>query len=88
MNSSVIEYRGEVFTKTTYNDISVIIDSDGYYNASKICSDNDTQYTHIARNQYWTSYVDTLQRLLCLDETPYIHKLQRQRRTASALYDD
>ena len=27
-------------------------------------------------------------RLLCLDETPYIHKLQGQRRTASALYDD
>ena len=70
MNSSVIEYRGEVFTKTTYNDISVIVDSDGYYNASKICTDNDTQYAYIARNQYWTSYIDKLQCLCSSAEAP------------------
>ena len=62
MNSSVIEYRGEVFTKTTYNDISVIIDSDGYYNASRICSDNDTRYRDIAKQQYWSDYINELTR--------------------------
>ena len=62
MNSSIIEYRGEVFTKTTYNDISVIIDSDGYYNASRICSDNDTRYRDIAKQQYWSDYINELTR--------------------------
>ena len=79
MNSSIIEYRGEVFTKTTYNDISVIIDSDGYYNASKICDDNDKRFNDITRYQYWTAYVDKLQRVREIPQTPLV----KDRRTLS-----
>ena len=70
MNSNHIEYRGEIFTVTDYNGISVIMDEDGYYNASKICSDNDTQFSNITANKYWVSYIDMLQRLLDFQETP------------------
>ena len=69
MNSSVIEYNGEVFTRTDYNGISVLVDSEGYYNASKICSDNDTQFSKITKSQYWASYIDMLQRLTHMGET-------------------
>ena len=60
MNDSVIESNGMVFTRTDYNGISVLVDEDGYYNASKICSDNGTKFTFITRNQYWTDYINEL----------------------------
>ena len=51
MNSNVITYNGEVFTRTDYNDISVLVDQeDGYYIISKICKDNDTKFSKITRN--------------------------------------
>ena len=59
-NENVVEYKNEKFTRSSYNGISVIIDGDGYYNASKICKDNQTKFEHITRNDYWTSYIDEL----------------------------
>ena len=63
MNSNVITYNGEVFTRTDYNDISVLVDQDGYYNGSKICKDNGTRYRDISKQQYWKDYIDALDRL-------------------------
>lgn len=69
MLSNKIVSNGETFTKTDYNGISVIIDSNGYYNASKICKDNKTQYTNISRNKYWSEYLSKISRLLRIEET-------------------
>ena len=44
MQEEVIECNGEKFYKTTYNGISVIRDSNGYYQASKICKDNNKRF--------------------------------------------
>ena len=63
MNSNVITYNGEVFTRTDYNGISVLVDQDGYYNGSKICKDNGTRYRDISKQQYWKDYIDALERL-------------------------
>ena len=60
MSDSMIESNGMVFTRTDYNGISVLVDEQGYYNASKICSDNGTKFTFISRTQYWTDYIDKL----------------------------
>lgn len=60
MKSNQIVSNGETFTKTDYNGISVIIDSNGYYNASKICKDNKTKFLNISRNKYWSDYLDVL----------------------------
>ena len=60
MNSNEIISNGEKFIRTNYNGISVIIDSNGYYNASKICKDNKNKYSFISRNKYWTDYLDEL----------------------------
>ena len=60
MKSNQIVSNGETFTKTDYNGISVLIDSNGYYNASKICSDNKTRFLNISRNNYWSDYLDVL----------------------------
>lgn len=51
MNKSIFIANGEQFTRTTYNGISVIIDANGYYNASKICRENDKQFTDWFRNK-------------------------------------
>lgn len=60
MLSNKIISNGETFTKTDYNGISVIIDSNGYYNASKICKDNKKLFKDISRNNYWIEYLDEL----------------------------
>ncbi len=60
-SSNVVVSNGITFTKTTYNDISVIVDDDGYYNASRICKDNGTKYSYISRNQYWIDYIAELE---------------------------
>ena len=72
MNSNEIISNGEKFIRTDYNGISVIIDSKGYYNASKICSDNKTQYTNISRNKYWTDYLSKISRLLRIEDTQLV----------------
>ena len=60
MNSSMIESNGKTFTRTDYNGISVLVDEDGFYNASKICKDNGTKLANITRNQYWKDYIKVL----------------------------
>lgn len=72
MNETIIEYKGEKFTRTGYNGISVLIDSNGYYNASKICKDNKTKFLNISRNDYWTSYIDELSYLLKIEQVDLI----------------
>ena len=44
MQSRVIKCNNEEFIETTYNEISVIVDSNGYYQASKICKDNKKKF--------------------------------------------
>ena len=56
MNSNEIISNGEKFIRTDYNGISVIIDSNGYYNASKICSDNKKRFGNITQNDYWKDW--------------------------------
>ena len=41
---------GEKFIKSTYNGVSVIVDENGYYNASKICRDNKTKFMYWKKN--------------------------------------
>ena len=69
METSQIVSNGETFTKTNYNGISVLIDSNGYYNASKICSDNKTRFLNISRNNYWIEYLNRISRLLKIEQT-------------------
>ena len=40
----IIKFNGEEFTETTYMGITVIIDSNGYYQANKICKDNKKDF--------------------------------------------
>ena len=68
MKDCMIESNGMVFTRTDYNGISVLVDEQGYYNASKICSDNGTQFSNITRYQYWSEYIKRLSSLLCLED--------------------
>lgn len=72
MNSNEIISNGEKFIRTDYNGISVIIDSNGYYNASKICSDNKTQFTNISRNKYWIDYLSKISSLLRIEDRELI----------------
>ena len=72
MNSNEIISNGEKFIRTDYNGISVIIDSNGYYNASKICSDNKTRFLNISRNNYWTDYLSIISLLLKIEQQELI----------------
>ena len=72
MNSNVITYNGEVFTRTDYNGISVLVDQDGYYNASKICRANGTKFSKITRNQYWSDYIHALEGGSKIGTTPLV----------------
>ena len=72
MNSNEIISNGEKFIRTDYNGISVIIDSKGYYNASKICSDNKTRFLNISRNNYWTDYLSIISLLLKIEQQELI----------------
>lgn len=72
LNSNEIISNGEKFIRTDYNGISVIIDSNGYYNASKICSDNKTQFSFITRNNYWNEYLSKLMGVCEIAETELI----------------
>lgn len=62
MNSQEIISNGETFKLTTYNGISVMIDSNGFYNASKICKDNGVRFHDISRYKYWNEYLDEFSR--------------------------
>lgn len=74
MNSNEIISNGEKFIRTNYNGISVIIDSNGYYNASKICSDNKKRFGNITQNDYWKDYLNDLSRLLEIQHTQLVVK--------------
>ena len=60
MNSNEIVSNGEKFIRTDYNGISVIIDSNGYYNASKICKDNKKRFNDISSYNYWIEYLSLI----------------------------
>lgn len=86
MKSNQIVSNGETFTKTDYNGISVIIDSNGYYNASKICKDNKTQYTNISRNKYWTEYLNRISYLLNFEEVDLIKEKLKFSKEVRGIY--
>ena len=50
ISSNMIDYNEETFTRTDYNGISVLVDSNGYYSASKICKDNKKRLYDWLRN--------------------------------------
>ena len=50
ISSNMIDYNEETFTRTDYNGISVLVDSNGYYSASKICKDNKKRLFNWLRN--------------------------------------
>ena len=79
MNSNHIEYRGEIFTVTEYNGVSVIMDEEGYYNASKICADNDKRFNNISNSNYWIEYTHELEGVHDFMQTPLV----KDRRTLS-----
>ena len=68
ISSSMIESNGMVFTRTDYNGISVLVDEHGYYNGSKICSDNGTRMFNITKNQDWSDYIERLSSLLQMEQ--------------------
>ena len=72
MNSNIITYNGEVFTRTDYNGISVLVDQDGYYNGSKICKDNGVRFNNVSRSNYWIEYTEALRGMRDLAQTPLI----------------
>ena len=72
MNSQEIISNGETFKLTTYNGISVMIDLNGFYNASKICKDNGTKFLNITRNKYWSDYLDEISGVLNFETTQLI----------------
>ena len=74
MLANEIISNGEKFIRTNYNGISVIIDSNGYYNASKICSDNKKRFGNITQNDYWKDYLNDLSRLLEIQHTQLVVK--------------
>lgn len=72
MNSNVITYNGEVFTRTDYNGISVLVDQDGYYNGSKICKDNGVRFNNVSRANYWIEYTEALRGVRDLAQAPLV----------------
>ena len=51
MNSEEFEVNGRMFIRSTYLDISVLIDKEtGYYYAQKICDDNDKRLENLLQN--------------------------------------
>ena len=44
MDNQKIISNGETFIKTSYHGISVVVDENGYFNASKICMDNKKRF--------------------------------------------
>lgn len=66
ISSNMIDYNEETFTRTDYNGISVLVDSNGYYSASKICKDNKKRFTNWLRNERTRALLDTYSRNLCI----------------------
>ena len=51
IDNEEFEVNGRIFIRSTYMDISVIIDKEtGYYYAQKICADNGKQMFHLQEN--------------------------------------
>ena len=64
ISSNVIDYNEETFTRTDYNGISVLVDSNGYYSASKICKDNKKRFTNWLRNDRTQALLEVYSRNL------------------------
>ena len=64
ISSNMIDYNEETFTRTDYNGISVLVDSNGYYSASKICKDNKKRLFNWLRNERTRALLDVYSRNL------------------------
>ena len=64
ISSDIINYNEETFTRTDYNGISVLVDSNGYYSASKICKDNKKRFTNWLRNDRTQALLEAYSRNL------------------------
>ena len=51
MDNQKIISNGETFIKTSYHGISVVVDENGYFNASKICMDNKKRFIDWKRDK-------------------------------------
>ena len=64
ISSNMIDYNEETFTRTDYNGISVLVDSNGYYSASKICKDNKKRMNDWLRNDRTQALLEAYSRNL------------------------
>ena len=69
MENSVIEAGKYTFIKTTYNDISVLIEkSSGYYNATKICKDNGKEMFNLVKSQDYNDMITVVSEQIKINE--------------------
>lgn len=62
------EHEGRIFYKSQFMDISVIKTNDDFYNATKICQDNDIKDIYeITRYKYWKDNYETVKRICKFD---------------------
>ena len=85
MQKCEIKFNDEIFVETTFMGISVITDSDGYYQASKICKDNNKLFNDWRRIKRTVKLLQRYSNLLKIDiERPYGNS--RRVANASLLY--
>ena len=70
MKKNIIEFNDEKFNESSYNGISVIIDSNGYYQASKICRDNNKEFKHWMENKSTIELLNIYAEILNLSIKP------------------
>lgn len=65
LKQEIIVEHDEEFEITSYNNITVIKHvKSGYYNASKICSNNGKNFKHIKRNQSYHIKINSVSELV------------------------
>ena len=52
-----IEFRNHTIFKTTWNDVSVVCDENGFYNLTRLCIENGYRdLNYFTRNKYWKDF--------------------------------
>ena len=69
MENKIIKYGDEEFIETIYNEISVIVDSNGYYQGSKICKDNEKDFYGWMRSKKTQELIEKYEKYLNKNKT-------------------
>ena len=76
MENKVINTGKYSFIKTTYNDISVLIEkSSGYYNATKICKDNGKEMFNLVQLKDYNDMILSISEHLGIPSPTLIMKI-------------